>query len=90
MVFRKQREKEFTRKVDISFLYQLGTIAAQMAKRAEEEQNKRLFDWASQIRLIVARMNGEETVFDLAAFEMPEDNAAKIPDLRTIGHAPKK
>jgi hypothetical protein len=62
----RHRIKEWTKRIDISFLYQLGTIAAQMMKRAEEDEDKRLFDWAAQIRLIVARANGEELNIPLA------------------------
>lgn len=58
--------KHWTKPVDISFLYQLETIAAQMKKRAEKNEDKELAEWASRIRLIVARANGEELNIPLA------------------------
>lgn len=56
---RYQRE-HWTKRIDISFLYQLETMAARMKKRAEKKDDKELLDWAYKLRLIVARINGEE------------------------------
>ena len=59
--WRERYEREnWTKRIDISFLYQLDTLAAQMKKRAEENDDKELLEWAQSVRLIVARANGEE------------------------------
>jgi hypothetical protein len=52
--------KHWTKPVDIAFLYQLQTIAGRMKTRADQDNDKELEEWAAQIRLIVARANGEE------------------------------
>jgi hypothetical protein len=44
--------------------------------------DRELAEWASQMRLIVAKVNGEVVNFDLTDFQMPEDKAAKVPDPR--------
>jgi hypothetical protein len=66
--------EHWTKPLDITFLYQLGTIAAQMLKRAEKDGDKELFDWAAQIRLIVARANGEELNIPLAEHQIAAPN----------------
>ena len=58
--------KHWTKPVDVSFLYQLQTIAAQMKTRADRDNDKELEEWASRIRLIAARANGEELNIPLA------------------------
>ncbi len=58
--------KHWTKPVDVSFLYQLQTIAAEMKKRAVRDDDKKLEEWAAHIRLIVARANGEELNISLA------------------------
>lgn len=64
--------KEWTKQVDISYLYQLQAISEEMKKRAKKDADHRLEEWANQIRLIVARANGEEVNIKLAEHEMPE------------------
>lgn len=71
---RYQRE-HWTKRIDVSFLYQLETISAQMKKRAEQQEDKELFDWASNIRLIVARVNGEELNVPLAEHQIKSPSA---------------
>lgn len=56
----RHQRQHWTKRIDISFLYQLDTLAAQMKKRAEEQDDKELLEWAQSVRLIVARANGEE------------------------------
>ena len=58
--------KHWTKPVDVSFFYQLQTIAAQMKTRADRDDDKELEQWAAQIHLIVARANGEELNIKLA------------------------
>ena len=43
-----------------------------MDKRAKNYNDRRLEEWANQIRLIVARANGEEVNIKLVEHEMPE------------------
>jgi hypothetical protein len=78
----KHHQKNWTKSLDISFLYQLQTIAEQMRKRAAESDDKELLEWAGHIRLIVARANGEEVNISLSQHQMPEDAEVKIPDPR--------
>ena len=67
--------KHWTRPVDIAFLYQLQAIAEQMKKRAEENGDKELEEWAARIRLIVARANGEELNIPLAEHRIAAPSA---------------
>ena len=78
----KQQQKQWTKPLDISYLYQLQTIAEQLKKRAENGNDKELLELAGQIRFIVARVNGEELHVPLSQHQMPEDEQAKIPDPR--------
>lgn len=71
--FREKYYKEnWTKQVDISFLFQLQMISEEMDKRAKSYNDCRLEEWANQIRLIVARANGEEVNIKLADHAMPE------------------
>lgn len=79
----QHHKKHWTKSLDISFLYQLETIAAQMMRCAEKTTDKELSAWAGAIRFIVARVNGELANEDLSTHEMPEDTKAKIPDPRS-------
>ncbi len=47
-------------------------ISEEMKKRAKNDEDRRLEEWADQIRLIVARANGEEVDIKLIEHEMPE------------------
>lgn len=65
--WRERYEREnWTTRIDISFLYQLDMLAAQMKKRAEENDDKELLEWAQSVRLIVTRASGEELNIPLA------------------------
>lgn len=65
-------KKEWTKQVDISYLFQLQMISEQMKKRAVKNKDCGLEEWANQIRLIVARASGEEANVRLVEHEMPE------------------
>lgn len=74
--WRARHEREhWTKRIDISLLYQLDMISAEMKKRAEEAEDKELQQWASSIRLIVARANGEELNIPLTKHQI------KSPDV---------
>jgi hypothetical protein len=71
--WRERHYKEnWTKPVDISYLYQLQMISEEMKKRAKNDEDRRLEEWANQIRLIVARASGEEVNVKLTEYEMPE------------------
>lgn len=73
---RYQRE-HWTKRIDISFLYEMEMISTQMKKRAEKTGDKGLSEWASRLRLIVARVNGEELNIPLSEHRIksPKANA---------------
>lgn len=62
----RHQRQHWTKRIDISFLYQLEAISAQMKERAEKQDDKELLEWAQSVRLIVARANGEELNIPLA------------------------
>lgn len=73
--WRERHEREhWTKRIDISLIYQLEMISAQMKKRAEETGDKGLSEWASSIRLIIARVNGEINNIELAKFNLPHQS----------------
>jgi len=79
--------KEWTKQVDILFLYQLQTISEEMKRRALNQEDRQLAQWASQIRLIVANANGEQVNVQLAKHQMPvaeSQDVIPIPDLRIL------
>jgi hypothetical protein len=66
----RHHREHWTKRIDISLLFQLQTIAERMKKRAEEGADKELLEWAGQIRLILARTNGEINNIELSKFDM--------------------
>lgn len=81
-------KKEWTKQVDISFLYQLQVISEEMKKRAKKDEDRRLEEWANQIRLIVARANGEEVNVKLAEYQMPE-TLPTVDEMLTLPPPPR-
>ena len=86
----KQQQKQWTKPLDISYIFQLQTIAERLKKHATEKDDKKLLELAGQIRFIVARVNGEELNVPLSQHWMPEDTQAKIPDPRKQIELPLK
>ncbi len=68
----KYYKENWTKQVDISLLFQLQIISEDMKKRVKRRPDYQLEEWANQIRLIVARANGEEVNIKLIEHEMPE------------------
>lgn len=66
----RHQRQHWTKRIDISYLYQLEMISGQMKKRAEEQGDKELLEWAQSVRLIVARANGEELNISLTKHQI--------------------
>lgn len=89
-------KKEWTKQVDISFLYQLQMLSEEMKRRAAKEQDHELERWSSQIRLMLATINGEVTNIRLDDKQLPDcglqdlvNVAADQPSLKLLSR-PKK
>jgi hypothetical protein len=69
----------------------METATSRIRALAEQQQIQLIREQVSLLERAIATAQGRVTDVDLAAAEMPEDHAAKIPDPRpdyTTGHKP--
>lgn len=78
----RRRGEGWSTKIDISLLYQLGLEAESLQKIAAELGHSNIQKIADRFTFLLALANGRIAYVDLTASQMPEDEAAKIPDPR--------
>jgi len=76
-------KKEWTRRIDITLLYQLQTLSEEMRRRATRQQDRELEKWADQIRLMLASVNGEVTNIRLDDKQLPDCDLQDLVNVAT-------
>jgi hypothetical protein len=84
----RQYIENWTKRIEITALYQIQAVCDQMGSRAEATNDKELSRWSGTIKMVIAKVNGEITDFDLKRYEMSEANLTReeraVPDLRIL------
>ena len=82
--YREQYYKqEWTKRVDISLLYQLQMLSEEMKRRATKDSDREIEKWANQIRLMLATINGEVTNIRLDDKELPDCGLQDLVNVAT-------
>jgi hypothetical protein len=88
----KERQfiENWTKRIEVTALYQLRTAADQMRERADRDKDEELSRWSSTIQRILAQVNGEIADFNLSKHELPgsamvnEEPAPTPPELKIL------
>lgn len=78
----RQYLENWTKRIEVTALYQLRDAADQMKERAEWDKDEELSRWSGTIQRILAQVNGETADFNLSKHELPEStlvNEAPAP-----------
>jgi energy-converting hydrogenase A subunit M len=68
----RQYIENWTKRVEVTSLYQLRQAADQMKERAQRDKDDELSRWSGLIQRVLAQVNGEITDFNLSKHELPE------------------
>lgn len=78
----RRRGEGWSKKIDISLLYQMDREVESLQKLAAELADARVKGIANRFTYLLALANGDLAQVDLTGASMPEDQVAKIPDPR--------
>jgi hypothetical protein len=76
-------KEEWTKRVDIALLYRLQMLMEEMKRRAIKDQDKEIERWESQIRLMLAAINGEVTNIRLDDKQLPDCGLQDLVNVAT-------
>ena len=82
MVFRREREKEFSCTFDVFYLYAMERCVKELEAIGQRESRDDISSIGERLQGLLDKAQGKVTTFDLTASSMPEDATAKIPDPR--------
>jgi len=82
--FRERHYKQhWTKRVDISLLYQLQMLSEEMKRRAAKDEDREIEKWSNQIRLMLATINGEVMNIKLDDKHLPKCDLQDLVQVAT-------